>query len=43
MFVAVVETTPDDLILSAGHPPACLNENLCRLISDCSTKEELLN
>jgi len=32
MFPAVVETTPDDLILSAGRPPACLNrylENLC--------------
>jgi len=32
MFLAVVKTTPDYLILSAGHPPACLNrdlENLC--------------
>jgi len=32
MFLAVVATTPDDLILSADHPPACLNrdlENLC--------------
>jgi len=28
----VAENTPDDLILSAGLPPACLNrdlENLC--------------
>jgi hypothetical protein len=31
--LAVFETAPDGLILSAGHPPACLNmdlENLCR-------------
>jgi len=27
MFLAVVATTPDDLILSADHPPACLNRD----------------
>jgi len=33
MFLVVVETNPDYLIVSAGHPPACLNRNIENLCS----------